>query len=39
MVKWRIPNKFVFAGALPKTSAGKIDYLKLMGQYEAMELP
>ena len=39
IVKWWIPDKFVFVDSLPKTSVGKIDYLKLIEQYKTMQLP
>ena len=39
IVRWWIPDKFVFVDSLPKTSVGKTDYLKLMEQYKTMQLP
>lgn len=39
IAKWWIPDKFVFVETLPKTSVGKIDYMRLWKEYETMKLP
>ena len=39
IVKWWIPDKFIFVDTLPKTSVGKIDYMKLWKEYQTMKLP
>ncbi len=40
IVKWWIPDKFIFVESLPKTSVGKTDYLKLIEEYsKKMQLP
>jgi len=39
IVRWWIPDRFVFVDSLPKTSVGKTDYLKLIEQYKTMQLP
>ncbi len=39
IAKWWIPDKFVFVDTLPKTSVGKIDYMKLWKEYQTMQLP
>ena len=39
IAKWWIPDKFIFVDTLPKTSVGKIDYMKLWKEYQTMKLP
>ncbi|RLG51692.1 MAG: fatty acid--CoA ligase [Thermoproteota archaeon] len=39
ILKWWIPEKFIFVEQIPKTTVGKIDRLKLMEEYKKIKLP